>query len=132
MNLALVPVYGGCKRIFRKHNRTIHDLRKLFGYEAGPYDHTMVAGVTVAAVALGATLFEKHFTLTLADGDVDSAFSLEPAELAALLQETERPGRPSVRFVMAPPKLRAPACGSTARSVWRQRSPRVSSSPPKT
>lgn len=70
--------------------RTIPHLRELFGCEVGLSDHTMGVGVAVAAVALGATVIEKHFTLSRADGGVDSAFSLEPLELAALVQESER------------------------------------------
>jgi N-acetylneuraminate synthase len=70
--------------------RTIPHLRQLFGCEVGLSDHTMGVGVAVAAVALGATVIEKHFTLSRAEGGVDSAFSLEPAELAALVQESER------------------------------------------
>jgi len=70
--------------------RTIPHLRELFGHEVGLSDHTMGVGVAVAAIALGATVVEKHFTLSRADGGVDSAFSLEPAELAALVSETER------------------------------------------
>jgi len=50
----------------------------------------MGVGVAVASVALGATMIEKHFTLSRAEGGVDSAFSLEPAELASLVQESER------------------------------------------
>jgi len=70
--------------------RTIPHLRELFGCEVGLSDHTMGVGVAVAAVALGASVVEKHFTLARADGGVDSAFSLEPAELACLASETEK------------------------------------------
>lgn len=69
---------------------TIPHLRDLFGIEVGLSDHTMGVGVAVAAVALGATVIEKHFTLSRADGGVDSAFSLEPDELANLVIESER------------------------------------------
>lgn len=69
---------------------TIPHLRELFGCEVGLSDHTMGVGVAVAAVALGATLIEKHFTLARADGGVDSSFSLEPPELSALASETKR------------------------------------------
>ena len=70
--------------------RTVPHLRELFSCEVGLSDHTMGIGASVAAVALGATVIEKHFTLSRADGGVDSAFSLEPAEMVALVTETER------------------------------------------
>jgi len=69
---------------------TIPHLRELFGCEVGLSDHTMGVGVSVASVALGATVIEKHFTLSRADGGVDSTFSMEPAEMAQLVLETER------------------------------------------
>ena len=69
---------------------TIPHLRALFGCEVGLSDHTMGLGTSVAAVAHGATVIEKHFTLRRADGGVDSAFSLEPEEMRALVIETER------------------------------------------
>jgi pseudaminic acid synthase len=69
---------------------TIPHLRDLFGCEVGLSDHTMGVGASVAAVALGATVIEKHFTLSRAEGGVDSAFSLEPHELESLVVETER------------------------------------------
>ena len=72
------------------HLRTIAHMRELFGCQVGLSDHTMGIGASVAAVALGATVIEKHFTLSRAEGGVDAAFSLEPDELSALVTETER------------------------------------------
>jgi len=69
---------------------TIPHLRELFNCEVGLSDHTMGVGVSVASVALGATVIEKHFTLSRAEGGVDAAFSMEPAEMASLVVETER------------------------------------------
>lgn len=73
--------------------RTIPHMRELFGCEVGLSDHTMGSGVSVASVALGASVIEKHFTLCRADGGVDSAFSMEPAELTDLVEATERAWR---------------------------------------
>lgn len=70
--------------------RTIPHMRELFNCEVGLSDHTMGCGAAVAAVAMGATILEKHFTLARADGGVDSSFSLEPAEMQQLVIETER------------------------------------------
>jgi N-acetylneuraminate synthase len=69
---------------------TIPHMKELFGTEVGLSDHTMGVGVSVAAVTLGATVIEKHFTTSRAEGGVDSSFSMEPHELKMLVEETER------------------------------------------
>lgn len=69
---------------------TIPHMRDLFNCQVGLSDHTLGVGVAVASVALGATMLEKHFTLSRMEGGVDAAFSLEPHELKSLVQESER------------------------------------------
>lgn len=69
---------------------TIPHMRELFGCVVGLSDHTMGVGVSVASVALGAAVIEKHFTTSRSDGGVDSSFSMEPDEMANLVVETKR------------------------------------------
>jgi len=66
---------------------TIPHMKELFKCNVGLSDHTLGIGVAVASIALGATVIEKHFTLSRADGGVDSAFSMEPDEMAQLVRE---------------------------------------------
>ncbi|MGZ3691933.1 MAG: pseudaminic acid synthase [Pseudobdellovibrio sp.] len=69
---------------------TIPHMRDLFDVQIGLSDHTMGTGVSVASIALGAVMIEKHFTLRRADGGVDSTFSMEPEEFKSLAVESER------------------------------------------
>jgi len=73
--------------------RTIPHLAGAFGVPVGLSDHTLGIATSVAAVALGACIIEKHFTLSRADPGPDSAFSLEPQEFKAMVdavRETEK------------------------------------------
>lgn len=64
-------------------------LKDEFGVQVGLSDHTIGNIASVAATALGATVIEKHFTLSREDGGVDSTFSLEPSEMASLVKDTK-------------------------------------------
>lgn len=66
---------------------TIPHMKELFHCRVGLSDHTLGIGAAVASIALGGTVIEKHFTLSRAEGGVDSAFSLEPDEMALLVRE---------------------------------------------
>jgi pseudaminic acid synthase len=56
----------------------------------GLSDHTMGIGISIASIALGASVIEKHFTLERSDGGVDSTFSMEPAEMSLLVKESNK------------------------------------------
>ncbi len=68
--------------------KTIPHLKELFNCQVGLSDHTLGLGVSLGAIALGATVIEKHFTLSRKEGGVDSAFSLEPEEFRSLKDES--------------------------------------------
>ena len=86
---------------------TIPHMRELFDCEVGLSDHTMGVGCAVAAVAQGASIIEKHFTTSRADGGVDSTFSLEPEELRSLVIETERAWQSLGRVTYGPNEAEA-------------------------
>ncbi|MFI6476619.1 pseudaminic acid synthase [Nonomuraea sp. NPDC050663] len=101
------PILLGCTASYpadvsESNLRALPVLSEAFGLPVGLSDHTPGIGAPVAAVALGACLVEKHVTLSREGGGVDSAFSLEPAELAALVAETERGWRALGRAVIGP------------------------------
>jgi pseudaminic acid synthase len=68
--------------------RTIPHMAELFGCDVGLSDHTLGIGVSVASIGFGVTCIEKHLTMSRAAGGVDSAFSMEPHEMAKLVRET--------------------------------------------
>ena len=69
------------------HLRRIETLKNRFSVKVGLSDHTLGIGVSIAAIALGATAIEKHLTLQRVDGGADGAFSMEPKEFAMLVKE---------------------------------------------
>jgi len=68
---------------------TIPHMENLLDCQIGLSDHTLGIGVAVASVALGATMVEKHFTLSREEGGVDAAFSMEPEEFRMLVNESK-------------------------------------------
>ena len=97
--------------------RTLPDMRDRFGFSVGLSDHTMSNTAAIIGVSLGAVVIEKHFTLDRAAGGPDSAFSLEPKELAELVsvvRETEQ-ALGTVTYDLAPS---ARASRSHSRSLF--------------
>jgi len=73
--------------------RTIPHLAAAFGVVCGLSDHTLGPAASIAAIALGGSVIEKHFTLARADGGPDAAFSLEPDEFRALVKDCKQAWR---------------------------------------
>ena len=68
---------------------TMQDMKERFYCKVGLSDHTMGIGAAIASVALDGSVIEKHFTLSRAEGGVDAAFSIEPAEMKQLVKEVK-------------------------------------------
>ncbi len=86
-DIALLHCVSGYPTPVEESNlRTLADLAAVFDVVPGLSDHSLGVAVPIAAVALGARIIEKHFTLSRADGGPDAAFSLEPDELRALTE----------------------------------------------
>lgn len=88
---------------------TIPEIQGKFGVHVGFSDHTLGLGASIAAVSLGASVIEKHFTLSRDDGGVDSAFSANPAELKQLIEESAaaRTAIGTVQFDPAPEEVKS-------------------------
>ena len=93
---------------------TIPVLRQTFDCQVGLSDHSLGLAVPAAAVALGATVIEKHLTLRRADGGVDSAFSLEPVEFADMVRTTRE-----ARLAIGQPTFGASTSEVTSKSHRR-------------
>ena len=69
---------------------TINNMRKIFKCEVGLSDHTLGIGIPLAAISMGASIIEKHFTISRKDKGVDSTFSSEPHEFKTLVDESKK------------------------------------------
>lgn len=87
---------------------TLFDMDRRLGCKIGLSDHTKGIGVAVVAAAMGASMIEKHFTFSRSDGGPDAAFSLEPQELRALVEECRRVQGCMGRVTYGPKKSEAP------------------------
>lgn len=87
-DLAILHCISGYPTPIEECNlRTISDMSTRFGLVTGLSDHTLDNTAAIAAVALGASIIEKHFTLSRNDGGPDDSFSLEPLELKKLCRD---------------------------------------------
>lgn len=89
--------------------RTLRHMQKLFSCQVGLSDHTEGIGVAVASVGWGASVIEKHITLSRLEAGVDSAFSMEPHELKALVKETERAWQAMGKIYYGPTSFEKPS-----------------------
>ncbi|MBW7456813.1 pseudaminic acid synthase [Paenibacillus sepulcri] len=81
---------------------TIPHMRQLFDCPVGLSDHTLGMGVAIASITMGASVIEKHFTLSRQEGGVDSAFSMEPAEMKLLVEEADKAWRAMGKIAYGP------------------------------
>ncbi len=96
---------------------TIPHMKELFKCQIGLSDHTMGIGASIAAISHGATIIEKHFTLSRNDGGVDSAFSLDPNEMKNLVIESEQAWRSLGKIFYGPTKAEMPSI-NLRRSIY--------------
>ncbi len=113
--------------------RQLPVLANAFGVQVGLSDHTLGIGAAVAAVALGATLIEKHVTISREGGGVDSAFSLEPARADGTApRDRGGVGGDGVGRSSARPSTSVRACVSAGRCSSSKTSRRATWSAPRT
>jgi N-acetylneuraminate synthase len=88
---------------------TIKSLREIFKLEVGLSDHTLGSAVPVTSIAMGATVIEKHFTISRSEGGVDSAFSMEPNEFREMINDVNKAklALGSVHFGLTDSELRS-------------------------
>ena len=116
---APVPIPHSAEHINLK---TIPHMRDLFKCEIGISDHTLGIGVSIAGIALGATIIEKHFTLNCSDGGVDSAFSLDVAGMKMLVDEAKRAWLALGSIKYGPTSSESNAVGRTSFVVYNKKS----------